>query len=73
VIAAFIIPDWPQTAKFLTTEERTLLNNRLRSDVEGVTMSRLDKKAAKRAFSDIKIYFGCVLVFLDTNPETNGG
>lgn len=58
LVGTFIIPDWPDTAKFLNEEERKLLNARLRADTEGVTMNRLDKKAAKRAFSDPKIYFG---------------
>ena len=62
-IGFFVIPDWPDSAKFLTDEERLLLIQRLRSDTEGVTMNRLDKKAAKRSFSDPKIYFGHV-VFL---------
>jgi hypothetical protein len=60
LIGAFIIPDWPHTAKFLTAEERVLLNNRLCADTEGVAMNRLDKKAARRAFSDPKMYFGYV-------------
>ncbi|KEF55077.1 uncharacterized protein A1O9_08730 [Exophiala aquamarina CBS 119918] len=57
----FIVPDWPNTAKFLSFQERTLLANRLRADVEGVTMNRLDKKAAKRSFGDPKIYFGIIM------------
>ncbi|KAK5451867.1 hypothetical protein LTS15_007590 [Exophiala xenobiotica] len=67
--AAFIIPNWPDTAKFLSAEERDLLNKRLRADIEGVTMNRLDKKAAKRAFSDIKIYFG-ICIFLGITVTT---
>lgn len=57
-MSVFIIPDWPHSAKFLNAEERELLSRRLQVDVEGVTMNRLDKKAAKRAFGDPKIYLG---------------
>ncbi|KAL6242109.1 hypothetical protein RBB50_011021 [Rhinocladiella similis] len=69
LVGTFIIPDWPDTAKFLNEEERKLLNARLRADTEGVTMNRLDKKAAKRAFSDPKIYFG-ILIFLGITVTT---
>ncbi|KAK5065099.1 hypothetical protein LTR84_000935 [Exophiala bonariae] len=58
VMAFFIIPDWPETAKFLKPEERTLLLSTLHEDSGPAVMNRLDKKAMKRAFSDWKIYLG---------------
>ncbi|KIW65991.1 hypothetical protein PV04_08203 [Phialophora macrospora] len=69
MIGTFTIPDWPHTAKFLSEEERAMLNNRLRADTEGVTMNRLDKRAARRAFSDPKIYFG-IFIFLGITVTT---
>lgn len=60
VMAFFIIPDWPETAKFLKPEERTLLLSTLHEDSGPAVMNRLDKKAMKRAFSDWKIYLGLV-------------
>jgi MFS family permease len=58
VLAFFIIPDWPETAKFLKPEERQLLLSSLQVDSGPAVMNRLDKKAMKRAFSDWKIYLG---------------
>jgi hypothetical protein len=46
---------WPETAKFLTYADRALLLRRLRSDAGFARMEHLDKRAAKRFFSDWKI------------------
>ncbi|KAF7193225.1 putative transporter [Pseudocercospora fuligena] len=43
--AKWFIPDWPETAKFLTHEEKELLVARLATDVADAKMNRLDKKA----------------------------
>lgn len=56
--AKFCIVDWPETSKFLTTEERTLLLRRLSEDVADVRMDRFDSQARRRAFGDWKIYLG---------------
>lgn len=58
VIAKFIIVDWPESATFLTDDERALLLRRLAEDQGEAQMSRMDKKALKRTFSDPKIYLG---------------
>ena len=61
VAAAFsklLIVDWPETSKFLNENERRLLLERLQRDVAEARMDRLDTKAARRAFSDWKIYIG---------------
>jgi MFS family permease len=57
-ISFWLIPDWPESARFLTMEERELLIHRLAVDAADAKMSRWDKKAAKRVFSDPKIYLG---------------
>jgi sugar phosphate permease len=64
IVALFsfwILPDWPETAKFLKDDERQLLIRRLELDVKDATMSHWNKKTAKRVFGDIKIYLGSVL------------
>lgn len=61
VAAKFLIPDWPETAKFLTEEERTRVVARLAEDISDAHLSRLDKTAAKRIFSDWKIYLGILM------------
>lgn len=52
------IPDWPETAKFLTDEERVMLLARLSADTGGAVMDRLDKRATMRIITDWKIYAG---------------
>jgi hypothetical protein len=60
VIAKFVVVDWPETARFLTEDERALLLSRLSGDQGEARMDRLDKKSLRRAFSDPKIYLGYV-------------
>ena len=62
VVAKFFIADWPEQAKFLNSEERALLQRRLAEDGAEGRMNRLDTKAKIRAFTDWKIYLGCVHV-----------
>ncbi|GAB7363367.1 hypothetical protein MBLNU230_g3647t1 [Neophaeotheca triangularis] len=59
----FLLPDWPETSKFLTEEERELLVARLAQDVGDAKMNRLDKPAMKRIFTDWKIYCGILMYF----------
>ncbi|KAK5054538.1 hypothetical protein LTR84_001429 [Exophiala bonariae] len=56
VASYWLIPDWPETAKFLKEDERELLIRRLALDKAGATMDHWNKKTAKRVFSDPKIY-----------------
>ena len=67
VISKFIIVDWPETAKFLTEEERELLVARLAADVADAKMNRLDKRAYKRILTDWKIYAGILMYFSIVN------
>ena len=62
VISRFFIVDWPETAKFLSPEERQLLIRRLSEDMADANMDRLDSKARRRVFGDWKIYVGYVCV-----------
>jgi cyanate permease len=57
----FWVVNWPETAKFLTDADRALLLRRLRSDTGLARMDHLDKRAAKRIFSDWKIYVGILM------------
>lgn len=58
VLGKFFIVDWPETSRFLNPEERALLMRRLREESAEANMDTLDKKAAKRIFTDWKIYLG---------------
>ena len=62
-ITKFWVVDWPETASFLNEDERALLIARLSSDTGDAVMNRLDKRAAKRIFSDPKIYLGTLAYF----------
>ncbi|KAK2760789.1 hypothetical protein FQN54_002027 [Arachnomyces sp. PD_36] len=62
-VSKLVIVDWPETAGFLNEEERALLIRRLTDDSGAATMSKLNKKTAKRAFSDVKIYLGILMYF----------
>ncbi|TIA56245.1 MFS general substrate transporter [Aureobasidium pullulans] len=62
IIARFWVCDWPETANFLTEEERTMLTTRLQTDSGEAIMNRLDKAATKRIFSDWKIYTGVIII-----------
>ncbi|RDW74831.1 hypothetical protein BP6252_05973 [Coleophoma cylindrospora] len=54
----FVVVDWPETAKFLTPTERTMVIQRLAADTGMAKMDTLDGRAARRIFSDWKIYCG---------------
>lgn len=58
VLAKWWIPDWPETAKFLTEDERAMLVARLAQDAGDANMEYLNKRAAKRIVKDWKIYLG---------------
>lgn len=57
----FIVVDWPETATFLTQSERALLLKRLSTDVGEARMDVLNRRSAKRVFSDWKIYCGILM------------
>lgn len=72
VASKFLIPDWPEKAKFLNAEERELCIARLTADVADAKMNRLDKRAHKRIFSDWKMYCGVVMYFGTSTPWVGG-
>nr|RBQ97623.1 hypothetical protein FVER53263_00125 [Fusarium verticillioides] len=57
----WMVPDWPETAKFLNDDERALLVDRLAADKKDTHMNTWDKRTAKRIFSDVKIYLGILM------------
>lgn len=66
-ITKFWCADWPETAWFLTENERALLIARLSADTGDAVMNRLDQRATRRIFSDPKIYLG-VLAYFGKSP-----
>ncbi|ORY12692.1 major facilitator superfamily domain-containing protein [Clohesyomyces aquaticus] len=63
IVAKFWVVDWPETATFLTGDERALLIARLSADSGDAVMNRLDKRAAKRIFGDAKVWLGTLAYF----------
>ncbi|CAD0095469.1 unnamed protein product [Aureobasidium mustum] len=72
VFARFWVCDWPETAKFLTEEERLLLTSRLQTDSGEAIMNRLDKAATRRIFTDWKIYCGVIMYMGIVNTGYSG-
>ncbi|THV82347.1 MFS general substrate transporter, partial [Aureobasidium pullulans] len=72
IIARFWVCDWPETANFLTEEERAMLTSRLQTDSGEAIMNRLDKAAAKRIFTDWKIYTGVIMYMGIVNTGYSG-
>lgn len=56
------IVDWPETAKFLTDDERAMLIRKLSVDAGEARMDRLDSKSIKRTLLDWKIWCGTLYV-----------
>lgn len=63
VLAKWWIPNWPESAKFLTEDERTLLVSRLAQEGGEARMDHMDKRAARRILTDVKIYFMSLAYF----------
>ncbi|KAJ5082532.1 hypothetical protein N7532_011575 [Penicillium argentinense] len=63
IASKFLIVDWPETAKFLSEDERALLLLRLKGDRGEARMDRLDGPARKRILGDIKIWLGPMMYF----------
>ncbi|KAI1312046.1 MFS general substrate transporter [Xylaria venustula] len=62
LIAVFIIADWPEQARFLSTEEKALLKRILAEDgLEQFRMDTLNKHACKLIFRDWKIWVGSLM------------
>lgn len=68
----FFTVDWPETAKFLNDEERKLLVAKLSQDNGDARMDHLDKRAAKRVFTDWKIYCAILMYLGIVNTGYSG-
>jgi hypothetical protein len=66
-VTKFWVVDWPETAVPKRRRTSTLIA-RLSADTGDAVMSRWDKKAAKRIFSDPKIYLGTLAYFGMSHP-----
>lgn len=64
IFTKFFIVGWPEDATFLSPPERLLLKTRLANETPShLQMSRLDRLALTRVFSDWKIYVGMLMYF----------
>ena len=58
IVSRFLIVDWPETSKFLSESERSMLIQRLAHDGPDTSMNHFDRNARYRTFTDWKIYVG---------------
>ena len=72
VAAKWWIPDWPETASFLTDQERSRLVARLNDDAGDARMDHLNKGAWRRILSDWKIYLGTLMAVEQRDAEFLG-
>ncbi|CAJ0544205.1 Ff.00g035000.m01.CDS01 [Fusarium sp. VM40] len=72
IVAKWWIPDWPETASFLTEEERARLIGRLAEDTGDANMDHLNKTAWGRILSDWKMYLGTIAYFGIVNNGYDG-
>ncbi|KAI0857405.1 MFS general substrate transporter [Xylaria cubensis] len=64
LVAVFLIVDWPSQCKFLSVQEKALLNRILAEDgTAEARMDTLNKQACKLIFSDWKIWLGALIYF----------
>ena len=57
----WLVPDWPETAKFFKEDERRFWIRRLALDTQDTNMSTWDKHTARRVFGDVKIWLGTLM------------
>ncbi|KAK0620765.1 major facilitator superfamily domain-containing protein [Immersiella caudata] len=59
IVAYFVVADWPEQNRFLSSEEKALLKRRMEADVGDLCrMDTLNKFAVTRIVSDYKVWLG---------------
>ncbi|KAK4688138.1 MFS transporter, ACS family, allantoate permease, partial [Tremellales sp. Uapishka_1] len=71
IVLAFVIPNSPATAWFLTSEEKVLAVERIRSNKTGTVATEYKTSQVWEAFKDPRIYLATLSVFAASVP--NGG
>lgn len=61
-IAFFVLPDWPEQAKFLTADQKDFLLHKLERDAAEYVETKSSTAVLKDCLSDVKVYLW--LVFL---------
>ncbi|KAL8712248.1 MAG: hypothetical protein Q9220_003399 [cf. Caloplaca sp. 1 TL-2023] len=73
VISKFIIADWPETAKFLTPEERALVVSRTQQDMDAESkLDHLSWKSLRLILLDWKIWMGGIMYLGCANAGYSG-
>ncbi|KAK9761837.1 hypothetical protein K7432_012961 [Basidiobolus ranarum] len=67
-VAYFYLPDFPETASFLTEEERKLLTDRLKHDAGAASETEFSWKQFKDAFIDWKVYLHMIVYISGSVP-----
>lgn len=61
IAAAYLLPDFPLTTKWLTEEERILADARIKRDTVGLTPDKGAREGFKQAIRDPKLYLLCFM------------
>ncbi|KFY29700.1 hypothetical protein V494_08541 [Pseudogymnoascus sp. VKM F-4513 (FW-928)] len=61
IAAAYLLPDFPLTTKWLTEEERILADGRIKRDTVGLTPDKGAKEGFKQAIRDPRLYLLCFM------------
>lgn len=64
ICVKWLVVDWPNEAKYLNDDEKSLQKAKMTQDDGEASMDRLTPAAMKRIFLDWKIYLGCMQVTL---------
>ncbi|KAK9680510.1 hypothetical protein K7432_015913, partial [Basidiobolus ranarum] len=67
-VSYYYLPDFPETASFLTEEERKLLMDRLKHDAGAASETEFSWKQFKDAFIDWKIYLHMIVYIAGSTP-----
>ncbi|ERF75634.1 hypothetical protein EPUS_04614 [Endocarpon pusillum Z07020] len=68
----WLVPDWPETAKFLRPHERETLIRRLAEDAGAAKMNKWSKGTSRRIFGDVKIWLGAFMYLGIVNTGYGG-
>lgn len=61
IAAAYLLPDFPLTTKWLTEEERILADARIKRDTVGLTPDKGAREGFKQAIRDPRLYLLCFM------------
>jgi len=68
IVVWYFLPDFPETARFLTEEEKVLAVTRLKVDAGPANQTAFSWKQFRMVFTDWKVYFHMLAYILNATP-----